>query len=485
MANTRKSIEIDSWDANVSGLKLKNLTSSTPDKTTGTTFKSVLVNEDGEFVAWPESSGGDIGFYDGDLDQLLDGWFYRLWENVTSTDDSVWGSDSLLYSGESSGGVFSVLDVSGTIIQYYGLWSTISFIRQSVDSWSSWEYIDINVGNAVYKWTNYDKDFELRTAWWNTITSIASDNVTVSDDGYSSHLDPFVISISDNDQGKETTIDVESLKFKTSSGWLQGYNAITFDFDQNQEYESQLPNKSWIIAHVDQIPDVSGKENTSNKATDLTSPDNTKYPTTQAVATAIAAIPSTTPGGVNWSIQYKNGSAFSGNSLATITELDSVLELILWGTDSDEQGWLRLKWYRWPTSAQNVLLQANQATNNVSSEGSYTVELPNHAGKIVAHTGFITKTASTIADITMENRRVRMNVASANTFTVPSSSVPFSIGAQIDVIQYWTGQTTIAAGSGVTIRSEWGKMKIAAQYVGVTLIKIAEDEWLLVWNLST
>lgn len=33
---------------------------------------------------------------------------------------------------------------------------------------------------------------------------------------------------------------------------------------------------------------VAGKENTTNKAVDLTAPDNTKYPTTQAVATALA-----------------------------------------------------------------------------------------------------------------------------------------------------------------------------------------------------
>lgn len=38
------------------------------------------------------------------------------------------------------------------------------------------------------------------------------------------------------------------------------------------------------------IQDVSGKEDTSNKATNLTSPDNTKYPTTKAVSDALANI---------------------------------------------------------------------------------------------------------------------------------------------------------------------------------------------------
>jgi len=40
---------------------------------------------------------------------------------------------------------------------------------------------------------------------------------------------------------------------------------------------------------------LNGKELLSNKATDLTSPDNTKYPTTLAVSNAIAAIPTATP----------------------------------------------------------------------------------------------------------------------------------------------------------------------------------------------
>ena len=52
----------------------------------------------------------------------------------------------------------------------------------------------------------------------------------------------------------------------------------------------QLPNKhdgTYNLATQDDIPDVSGFELLSNKATNLTSPDNTKYPTTQAVQNAI------------------------------------------------------------------------------------------------------------------------------------------------------------------------------------------------------
>ena len=63
--------------------------------------------------------------------------------------------------------------------------------------------------------------------------------------------------------------------------------------NQNNGYpiiDIPLPNDgadSFIMAQTTDIPDVSGFELLSNKATDLTSPDNTKYPTTQAVQNAI------------------------------------------------------------------------------------------------------------------------------------------------------------------------------------------------------
>jgi hypothetical protein len=80
---------------------------------------------------------------------------------------------------------------------------------------------------------------------------------------------------------------------------------------------------------------------------------------------------------------------------------------------------------------------------------------------------------------------VEINNASANNLTVPpNSSVAFSIGTQIMIAQYGAGQTTIVAGSGVTLRSDSGKLKIAAQYGGATLIKIAADEWYVFGNLT-
>ena len=77
-----------------------------------------------------------------------------------------------------------------------------------------------------------------------------------------------------------------------------------------------------------------------------------------------------------------------------------------------------------------------------------------------------------------------MDVGSANNLTVPpNGSVAFPIGTQIIITQLGAGQTTIVAGSGVTILSSGGKLKIADQYSGATLIKRNTNEWVLFGNL--
>jgi len=80
---------------------------------------------------------------------------------------------------------------------------------------------------------------------------------------------------------------------------------------------------------------------------------------------------------------------------------------------------------------------------------------------------------------------VTMSNASANTLTVPpNSSVAFPTGTRIDVLQKGAGQTTIAAGSGVTINSKASALNLSAQYSGATLIKYGTDTWFAVGDLT-
>lgn len=81
------------------------------------------------------------------------------------------------------------------------------------------------------------------------------------------------------------TIQVEAVKI-TNTIFQPG------DGDPDDIYEQKLQRKNGTIALTSDIPspvDISSKEDKSNKATNLTSPDDVKYPTTQAVSSALAA----------------------------------------------------------------------------------------------------------------------------------------------------------------------------------------------------
>jgi hypothetical protein len=73
----------------------------------------------------------------------------------------------------------------------------------------------------------------------------------------------------------------DRLVLKIYARMVSGTANITLGWDDTTDARLQLPGSS-----ITYVP-----ENIANKATDLTSPDNTKYPTTLAVSTAIAAIP--------------------------------------------------------------------------------------------------------------------------------------------------------------------------------------------------
>lgn len=82
------------------------------------------------------------------------------------------------------------------------------------------------------------------------------------------------------------------------------------------------------------------------------------------------------------------------------------------------------------------------------------------------------------------NTWVRMNVASANTLTVPpNSSVAFAVGTEVNIEQKGAGQTTIVADTGVTVNTS-ETLKLAKQYAVATLKQVATDEWTLIGYLE-
>lgn len=95
------------------------------------------------------------------------------------------------------------------------------------------------------------------------------------------------------------------------------------------------------------------------------------------------------------------------------------------------------------------------------------------------------QTASYTLVLSDAGKMVTMTNASANNLTVPpNSSVAFPVNTRIDIIQYGAGQTTLVAGSGVTIYSSGSKLKLTGQYSGASLWKKATDTWVLVGDLA-
>jgi hypothetical protein len=75
--------------------------------------------------------------------------------------------------------------------------------------------------------------------------------------------------------------------------------------------------------------------------------------------------------------------------------------------------------------------------------------------------------------------------ASPATFTIPTnSSVAFPLGTQINVMQYSSGQLTVACAAGATLVSEGSKFKTKAIYAIATAIKTETNVWVLVGNLA-
>jgi hypothetical protein len=153
------------------------------------------------------------------------------------------------------------------------------------------------------------------------------------------------------------------------------------------------------------------------------------------------------------------------------------------------------------TGSGTTAITSTLATVSQASSGNFVKVTLDTKGRVTGNTavtasditalGFAVSTITTnrqTASYTLvlsdANKLVEMNVATANTLTVPTNaSVAFPIGTQILISQYGAGACTITAASGVTLRSESSKLKTNGQYSGATLVKIATDEWYVFGNL--
>ena len=145
------------------------------------------------------------------------------------------------------------------------------------------------------------------------------------------------------------------------------------------------------------------------------------------------------------------------------------------------------------------------SSGNLDLTGGGSVVLYSSPGNVqytigVSDAGVLTGVTATGSSIVTANRQtgnytlvlsdagkvVEMNVAVANTLTIPTNaSVAFPIGTVLEGVQWGAGQTTLTPSGGVTIRSSGGKLKTAAQYAAFSLRKVATDEWIAQGELTT
>jgi hypothetical protein len=153
------------------------------------------------------------------------------------------------------------------------------------------------------------------------------------------------------------------------------------------------------------------------------------------------------------------------------------------------------------TGSGSTSISTTLATVTQASSGNFVKVTLDTKGRVTGNTAVVAaditalgfavsaittnrQTASYTLVLADANKLVELNVATANTLTVPlNSSVAFPIGTQILIAQYGAGACTITAAGGVTLRSEGSKLKTNGQYSGATLVKIGENEWYAFGNL--
>jgi hypothetical protein len=147
-----------------------------------------------------------------------------------------------------------------------------------------------------------------------------------------------------------------------------------------------------------------------------------------------------------------------------------------------------LEWSDSLVSPNLTLSTASSATNGRISWDTTNKKI--QVGNATAAIDFASSTLVTSLQfesytllITDKDKLVEMSNASANNLTVPlNSSVAFPIGSQINILQTEVGQTTVVATVGVTINATPG-LKLRAQWSSATLIKRAENTWVLIGDL--
>lgn len=100
--------------------------------------------------------------------------------------------------------------------------------------------------------------------------------------------------------------------------------------------------------------------------------------------------------------------------------------------------------------------------------------------------GVNTQTGTTYTFVAADaGKFVTFGASAATTATVPAnSSVAYSTGTVINLVQLGAGQVTVSGASGVTVSAPDSATKLAARYAAAQLLKTATNDWVLIGNVT-
>ena len=137
-------------------------------------------------------------------------------------------------------------------------------------------------------------------------------------------------------------------------------------------------------------------------------------------------------------------------------------------------------------TAKGSRIVASDRVPIAQDDGGGTFSTKYVLGSEVHNWAFNNQTTDYTLVLTDAYKIVEMDKISAVTLSIPRNvNVAFPIGTEIKITQLAAGQVTISPLSTVTIRSNGGKNKTAAQYSVATLVKRDVNEWYLFGDITT
>ena len=127
---------------------------------------------------------------------------------------------------------------------------------------------------------------------------------------------------------------------------------------------------------------------------------------------------------------------------------------------------------------------AGSSLGGIKNGGNVVVEADGKAN-VQLYSSIVSVTVNKTLALTDAQKTLDCSNTSDITITIPTnSSVAFTVGTELEVIQTATNKITIAKGTGVTVISKDDKLSLDAKGTALTLKKLATDTWFLAGDLA-